>query len=185
MPAQRQFMVLGLFVALGALSACGGGAPNQSETKVEKAQVSAAQEAAGYMEQAVIAESEGDMATAFANYREAAAVFDKAGMVTVERAEAHFLAAEKALTLSQFEAAVEHYDAAIQIYLRFEGNSKAKAAVALTNMGAAYKKLGEKDKARGCWNRALEIYGDLPAEMRSSANIATIEQNLRELDINM
>ncbi|MCU0660982.1 MAG: tetratricopeptide repeat protein [Myxococcota bacterium] len=183
-PAQLGF--IGLFIAASALGACGGGVDKQEGTIAPSPpSASEQQEAAGYMEKAVLAESEGDLATAYDSYIQAATVFDRTGGASVERAEAHFLAAEKALALSKFEEAVKHYDTAVQIYLRFEGNSQAKAAVALTNMGAAYKKTGQKEKARDCWTRALEVYQALPAELRNSANIAILEQNIRDLDNNI
>jgi tetratricopeptide (TPR) repeat protein len=174
-------MLIGLFAFA---SACGAGSPKQEDGFRPSRKLSAQQQADHYMELAVIAESEGDLSKAYENYNEASVVLDAAGDFSENRAEAHFLAGEKALALLQFQDAVAHYEAAVPIYLRFEGNSQAKAAVALTNMGAAYKKLDQKDKARACWQRALEIYQSLPEENRSSLNMATIEQNLNDLESN-
>jgi tetratricopeptide (TPR) repeat protein len=69
----------------------------------------------------------------------------------------------------------------VDIYLRFTGNSKIKGAHALANMGAVYRELEDKDKARDCWERALNIYRAAPAELQNKHNMARIQQNISDL----
>ena len=117
-----------------------------------------------------------------ANYLAAADIYDKSGQVTVERAEAHFLAADLAYQLAERETAIQEYEKSVDIYLRFTGNSRIKAANALNNMGTIYKETQNKSRALNCWHRALEIYKEAPPELKNEANIQKIEQNIRDLE---
>jgi tetratricopeptide (TPR) repeat protein len=135
-----------------------------------------------YMKQAVVAVAEGDKESALDYYLEAAAVLDATGEVTVERAEAHFLAGDMAYQRLEADRAIVEYEKAIEIYLRFKGNSRAKAAVALNAMGVIYKEKAEKNKARNCFEQALQVYRELDPEFQSKPHMETIEQNIRDLD---
>ncbi|MBW2277342.1 MAG: tetratricopeptide repeat protein [Deltaproteobacteria bacterium] len=135
-----------------------------------------------YMSQAGLAIAEGDKEGALDNYLEAAAVLDATDEVTVERAEAHFLAADMAYQRLEHEQAIAEYEKAIEIYLRFKGNSRAKAAVALNALGVIYREKAEKNKARNCWEQALQIYRELPAEFQKASHVETIKQNIRDLE---
>lgn len=135
-----------------------------------------------WMAEAGVALSEGNTAGALDAYLEAAKALDGSGEVTVKRAEAHFLAADMAYQRVEKELALEQYQASVDIYRRFKGNSQAKAAVALTNMGVIYKEMAEKVKARNCWEQALQVYNELPEEFQIKAHIEKIKQNIRDLD---
>lgn len=184
--SMRIVMPLGLLAAIFALG-CGGagGTKNKNRNRQESGQTrsraSAAQTADEYMSQAGLALSEGDEAGALEYYLYAARAYDDAGEVVIERAEAHFLAAGLAYQLGEKTQAIEEYDAAVDIYLRFSGNSKIKGANALNNMGTIYKEMEQKSKARNCWERALQIYKSAPKELQSQSNMAKIEQNLSDL----
>ena len=66
--------------------------------------------------------------------------------------------------------------------MRFTGNSKIKAAIALNNMGTVYKELQNYSKARNCWENALQIYKNAPKDLQNPSNVATIEQNISDLN---
>ncbi len=134
-----------------------------------------------YIGEGGFALSEGQEAQALEFFLAAAEVYDKIGNVTVERAEAHYLAGESAHRLKQRDLAIEKYNKALSIYLRFSGASKIKGAHALANLGAVYRELEEKDKARECWERALNIYRAAPPELQNKYNMARIRQNLTDL----
>ena len=185
MKNQAFFMQLLATVIVGVcLAACGGtqkpadeeggGAGGGAPTAQEQAEQ--------YMGMAGMALSEGDEQGALANYLAAADIYDKSGGVTIERAEAHFLAADLAYKLQEHQQAIDEYEKSVDIYLRFSGNSKIKAANALNNMGTIYKELLKKTRAIDCWTRALEIYREAPAELRNEANMQKIEQNIRDLE---
>lgn len=135
-----------------------------------------------YMGQAGLSAAEGDKEGALDHYLEAAKALDDTGEVTIERAEAHFLAADMAYQRLDAELAIAEYEKAVEIYLRFTGNSRTKAAVALNSMGVIYKEKAEKNKARNCWEQALQVYRELPAEFQNNSHIETIKQNIRDLD---
>jgi tetratricopeptide (TPR) repeat protein len=78
--------------------------------------------------------------------------------------------------------AIMEYDKAVEIYLRFRGNSRIKAANALNNMGTIYKEMLQKDRALNCWHRALDIYSKAPPELQDKTNIAKIQQNIRDME---
>ena len=183
MSTQSRHMLFSLLVSLLCL-ACGsaqGGAGGIGASGGGRDIPSAEELASHYMGQAGMALSEGDEQGALDYYLEAAKIYDDSGQVSIERAEAHFLAADLAYRLGERRQAVEEYDAAVQIYVRFKGNSKIKAANALNNMGTIYKELERKDQARECWEKALQIYKEAPDEYKSNRNMAKIEQNLRDL----
>ena len=164
--------------------ACGGSQGGESDTTTAPPRqrgVSAEEQAGQYMGEAGFALGDGDTAGALEKYLQAAHIYDGTGEITIERGEAHFLAAGLAYQLGQRTQSLEEYDAAVEIYLRFSGNSKIKAANALNNMGTIYKELEEPDKARTCWERALQIYEAAPKELQSTSNMAKIQQNLRDL----
>ena len=177
-----------LVLAAGALAgACGGPAPADGTTPAgdttaaDPAAITEAQYDA-YMDQAGLAFAEGRTQDALDAYLSAADVYDKTNEIIIERAEAHFLAADLAYQRMQKDLALEEYQKSIDIYLRFSGNSKIKAAVALTNMGVIYKEKTMKDKARNCWETALQLYKEAPKELQNSENMEKIEQNLRDLE---
>jgi len=175
------------FAACASAGACGGAASNGGETATaeegqsgESSGVEAQYDA--YMGQAGLAIAEDRTQDALDAYLAAAAVLDGSGQVTIELAEAHFLAADVAYQRVDRDLAISEYQKAIDIYLRFTGNSKIKAAVALTNMGVMYKEKAEKNKARNCWEQALQLYKEAPPELQDHPNMRKIEQNIRDLD---
>ena len=173
------------FVAASAVlcSVCiGCGGAKKGTTPQDQGTPEAVSEADQYMGQAGLALSDGDIQGAMANYLAAADIYDKSGQVTVERAEAHFLAADLAYQLAERETAIQEYEKSVDIYLRFTGNSRIKAANALNNMGTIYKETQNKSRALNCWHRALEIYKEAPPELKNEANIQKIEQNIRDLE---
>ena len=172
-----------LFVAV----ACGSAKTRPAEEpglgpeERSPADVAKEEEAGRLMGQGGFAASDGDDEKALSLYLDAARILDGLGRVTVDRGEAHFLAGEVAEKLYKNALALEHFEKAVDIYLRFSGNSKIKAANALANMGAIHKQTGALGKARDCWTRALNIYKASPPEYRNSRNMGKIEQNLRDL----
>jgi len=177
-----------LILAAGALGvACSGAAPADGTTPTGDTagpDPGAATEAQydAYMDQAGLAITEGRTQDALDAYLSAADVYDKTNEIIIERAEAHFLAADCAYQRMQKDVALEEYQKSVDIYLRFSGNSKIKAAVALTNMGVIYKEKVMKDKARNCWETALQLYKEAPKELQNSENMEKIEQNMRDLE---
>jgi tetratricopeptide (TPR) repeat protein len=179
-----------LVLAAGVLAAaCGGTAPADGTTPDPNGTAGgstpgAAAEAQydAYMDQAGLAITEGRTQDALDAYLAAADVYDKTGEIIIERAEAHYLAADCAYQRMQKDLALEEYQKSVDIYLRFTGNSKIKAAVALTNMGVIYKEKVQKDKARNCWETAIQIYNEAPPDLQDHANMRKIEQNLRDLE---
>jgi tetratricopeptide (TPR) repeat protein len=182
-------IALGLLLATG----CGGKAPPDGTTPAGEegagaggapASPAALAEAQydAHMNEAAMAQAEGRLADALSAYLAAADVYDRNDEVIVERAEAHYLAGDIAYQQMQKDVALEQYQKAVDIYLRFSGNSKIKAAVVLTNMGVVYKEKVMKDKARNCWETALQLYKEAPDELKDHANIRKIEQNIRDLD---
>lgn len=135
-----------------------------------------------YMAEAGMALAEDRLEDALDAYMEAAKVLDGTGEVTVKRAEAHFLAADLAYQRMEKDLALEEYQKSVDIYLRFSGNSRIKAAVALTNMGVIHKEKTEKNKARNVWEQALQIYKDAPPSSQNKIHMQKVEQNLRDLD---
>jgi tetratricopeptide (TPR) repeat protein len=186
--SERQ-LVLVLFAAVLLLTGCGsakGGAgttePFPPEEEEEPAEATPMDLYDHYMGQAGMAISEDDTESALDYYLEAAKVLDDTGEVTVERAEAHFLAAGMAYQRLDPDLAITEYEKAIEIYLRFSGNSRAKAAVALNSLGVIYREKAEKNKARNCWEQALQVYRELDPEFQSKSHMETIEQNIRDLE---
>ncbi|MDJ0763255.1 MAG: tetratricopeptide repeat protein [Myxococcota bacterium] len=183
-------MILFIVLCTAALAIGCGGAQKGSKSKkstsssgppTDTNDYKTVEEADHYMGLAGMALSEDDIESALEYYLEAAHVYDNAGKITVERAEAHFLAADLAYKIGNPTQALDEYDQAVQIYLRFSGNSKIKGAVALNNMGSIYKEMEKYDKARNCWENALQIYRDAPKELQSQSHMETIEQNLSDL----
>ena len=167
------------------LCACAGSQkPKQEKQEYEdnSAPVTVKDEANHYMGMAGMALSEGNEQEALANYLAAAEIYDRSGSIVEERAEAHFLAADIAYQLSERVQAIEEYEKSVDIYLRFSGNSKIKAANALNNMGTIYKELLKKSRAIDCWTRALEIYREAPKELQNEANMQKIQQNIRDVE---
>lgn len=181
---KKRFFLSGVaLLTVGSLACFGcGGAQKEGASDDEAAVHEVVDEAEQYMGQAGFALSEGDIQTAMANYMAAAEIYDNTGKVTVERAEAHFLAADLAYQLSERGTAIEEYEKSVKIYVRFSGNSRIKAAVALNNMGTIYKELQNKSRALSCWNRALDIYNNAPAELKNEVHIQKIRQNIRDLE---
>ncbi|MCP4602011.1 MAG: tetratricopeptide repeat protein [Proteobacteria bacterium] len=179
--SQKTLLITGLFV-LALTTGCGGAQKGQDSAEADQnAEAQVQSEADYFMEQAGFALSEEDNQGAYEYYLEAARVYDESGQVSVERAEAHFLAASLAYQIGEKLQAIEEYDASVAIYLRFTGNSKIKAAVALNNMGTIYKEMEKYGQAQNCWEKALNIYQKAPPELQSKRNIAKIKQNLSDL----
>lgn len=164
------------------VGAGGGGEPAEGQEPAGEQEAGPMEYHEYYMEQAGLALAEGDSENALANYIEAARVLAESGEVLIKEADAHYQAAEVAYQRMEKELAIEEYDKSVQIYLRFSGNSKIKAAVALTNMGVIYKEMTEKSKARNCWENALQIYKEAPEDLRNKTHEAKIQQNIRDLD---
>lgn len=166
------------------IAACGGSkkSTENAEGEGNGASNSVMAQANAHMSQAALDLSEENYQSALAHYLAAAEIYDKDGAVSVERAEAHFLAADLAYQIGEKQLAIDEYDESVKIYLRFKGNAKMKAANALNNMGTIYKELQHKSKAANCWNRALQIYQEFPEADRNTANMQKIEQNLRDLN---
>lgn len=188
--SERELLLV-LITAILFVAGCGsarGGAGAGDTTVEEEADEEESAEATPmdlynhYMAQAGLAVAEDDKQGALDYYLEAAHVLDATGEVTVERAEAHFLAADMAYQRLEAERAIAEYEQAIEIYLRFTGNSRAKAAVAMNAMGVIYKEKAEKNKARNCFEQALQVYRELDPEFQSKSHMETIEQNIRDLD---
>ena len=184
MPARipKEFLLSCLCIAVLS-TGCGGakGGNAGGDLSPGAVELSTTEQAEFYMEKAGLALSEDDKQGALEFYLEAAAVYDRGGEVTIDRAEAHFLSADLAYQVGEKMQAVQEYDKAVKIYLRFTGNSKIKAAVALNNMGALYKGMEEYEKARNCWENALQIYKAAPPKLQSPRNMAKIQQNLSDL----
>jgi tetratricopeptide (TPR) repeat protein len=182
----RRGLVLALrglvFVACACPVACGGAETETGADEQPNAPSGPRAEYDAYMNQANLAVAEERTQDALDAYLAAAQVLDQSGEVTVERAEAHFLAADVAYQRVNRDLAIEEYQKSIDIYLRFTGNSKIKAAVALTNMGVMYKEKADKNKARNCWEDALQLYKEAPPELQNKRNMEKIEQNIRDLD---
>ena len=170
-----------MIVVIGAL-ACAGSKKQADEPTDEGPSQGVMDEAEHYMGQAGLALSEGNEQEALANYLAAADVYDRDGSITVERADAHYQAAGLAYQLAERKQAINEYNKSVEIYLRFRGNSRIKAANALNNMGTIYKEMQNKARALNCWHRALEIYQKAPAELQDKTNIAKIQQNIRDLE---
>jgi tetratricopeptide (TPR) repeat protein len=178
-----------LFLVLAVVLVCGCAA-KQKKAEASKAageQALAADEAAKeeqakrYIGEGGFALSEGQVAQALEFFLAAAEIYDKIGKVSVERGEAHYLSGEMAQKLKQRDLAIAEYNKAVAIYLRFTGAAKIKGAHALANLGAVFRELEERDKARECWERALNIYRAAPPELQNKNNMARIQQNITDL----
>jgi len=184
----RNRVLVSLLSGVAALAAvgCGPAQPTDGTTpEGEQAPVgapSAERLYEHYMSEAGMALAEERLQDALDAYLEAAKALDQTGEITVKRAEAHFLAADMAYQRMEKELALESYQKSVDIYLRFSGNSKIKAAVALTNMGVIYKEKADKNKARNSWEQALQIYKEAPASPQNQIHMQKVEQNLRDLD---
>ena len=175
-------IILASLLACGII-ACGGAKKTDTEDPAQQqTSASATEQAEHYMGMAGMAISEGKDQEALANYLAAAEIYDREGVVTVERAEAHFLAADILYKLTEHVQAIEEYEKSVEIYTRFSGNAQIKAANALNNMGTIYKELLKKSRAVDCWTRALEIYKSAPKELQNEANMQMIQQNIRDLE---
>ncbi len=175
-----------LFLSTVAVSmlfwvACGGAQQNDSSSS-NNGNPEVTNKAEQYMGQAGMALSEGNTKEAIANYLSAAEIYESIGKVSIEAAEAHFLAADLAYQISERELALEEYQKAVNMYLQFTGNSRIKAANALNNMGTIHKEMQNKSKALNSWHRALELYQKAPAELRNESNVQKIQQNIRDLE---
>ncbi len=176
-----------LLAALVALGTCACGAKNpkppaQASSAEKQVEPDVMDRANFLMGQGGMAFSEKDYQTAFDHYLEAAALLDSHEGLSVEQAEAHFQTAEMAVELKDSDMALEHYERAAEIYLRFPGKTRVRAAIALANAGVIHKEKHNEDKARSSWERALEIYDEVPAKQRNQGNIQMIQQNLRDLE---
>ena len=135
-----------------------------------------------FMEQAGLAQSESRKEDALDYYLSAADTMAATGTPTIKEADARYEAAQIAYQMMQKELAIQEYEKAGAIYLRFEGNALTKGAVVYTNMGVIWKELHEKNKARSCWQTALELYQKADATDQNKVHIEKIQQNIRDLD---
>jgi len=181
----KQVNAITLALMSTALFACGP-AGNKGETTSAQQQSSGdptpMQYYEAYMGKAGMAIAEGRTEDALNAYLAAAEILDETGEDTVKRAEAHFLAADQAYQRLEKMLAIEEYQKSVDIYLRFTGNSRAKAIVALTNMGAIWKEEAKREKAHNCWEQALQIYKALPPENQNKSHMHRIKQNIRDLE---
>ena len=174
------FLVLLIGLVFGCASKQKTTQAEDPEMAAKKEQAAKKDQASRYIGEGGFALSEEKEAQALEYFLAAAAIYDDLGEVTVEGAEAHYVAAETAHKLKQRDLAVEEYNKAVDIYLRFSGKTKIKGAHALANMGAVYVELHDRDKARECWQRALNIYKAAPPELQNKTNMARIKQNIRD-----
>ncbi|MBN2529433.1 MAG: hypothetical protein JXR76_23800 [Deltaproteobacteria bacterium] len=135
-----------------------------------------------FMEQAGLAQSEERKEDAIDFYLSAADSMAKTGKPTIKEADAHYEAAQLAYQMVQKELAIQEYEKAAEIYLRFGGNALTKGAVVYTNLGVIWKELHEKNKARSCWQSALDLYQKAEAGDQNKVHIEKIQQNIRDLD---
>ncbi len=169
--------LLGGTVCLG----CGGAGKGEPTDQSQASQYTMS-EADQYMAAAGTSEAEGDLKAALANYLAAADAFDQMGRPTVEQADAHSEAGRLAYQNAELQVAVDEYQKAVDIYVRFSGNALVKGGNALNNMGAIYKEMQNKSRALNCWNQALDLYRKAPKELQDQTNIAKIEQNIRDVE---
>ena len=184
----KRFSVLSMAFAMVLVAGCGSKQPGEGTTSDGTTTSGGGGEPTAddyyehYMSETGMALAEDRLEDALDAYLEAAATLDGTGEVTVKRAEAHFLAADMAYQRVDKDLAIEQYQLSVDIYLRFTGNSRVKAAVALTNMGVIYKEKAEKNKARNCWEQALQIYKEAPSTSKVNIHIRKVQQNIRDLD---
>ncbi len=184
----NRYSVLSMAFAAVLVAGCGSKQPGEGTTSDGTTSSGGGGEATAedyyehYMSEAGVALAEDRLQDALDAYLEAATILDGTGEITVKRAEAHFLAADMAYQRVEKELAIEQYQLSVDIYLRFTGNSRVKAAVALTNMGVIYKEKAEKNKARNCWEQALQIYKEAPATSKVNIHIRKVQQNIRDLE---
>jgi tetratricopeptide (TPR) repeat protein len=81
-----------------------------------------------------------------------------------------------AADLSKYEAAVAHYDAALNIRKRLLGDDHADVASVCVNLSAVLQRLGRLDEALTMCSSALEIYNKAPGN--NQENIAMCHQNM-------
>ena len=166
----------------GAQTADGTSAEEDDTDQQPAAEPSAERYYEHYMAEAGMAIAEDRLQDALDAYLQAAAALDATGEVTVKRADAHSQAADMAYQRMEKDLALEEYQKSVDIFLRFKGNSRIKAAVALTNMGAIFKEKADKGKARNSWEQALQIYKDAPPSPQNNIHMQKVEQNIRDLD---
>ena len=168
--------------------ACGcGGANGSGSTSPEGDMTTGSvsrelQEYNYFMEQAGLAQAEDRKEDAIDFYLSAADSMSGTGQPSIKEADARYEAAQLAYQMVQKELAIQEYEKAAEIYLRFSGNAQTKGAVVYTNMGVIWKELHEKNKARSCWQTALELYQKADAGDQNKVHIEKIQQNIRDLD---
>ena len=135
-----------------------------------------------FMEQAGLAQAETRQEDALDYYLSAADTMAATGSPPIKEADARYEAAQIAYQMVQKELSIQQYEKAAEIYLRFDGNAQTKGAVVYTNMGVIWKELHEKNKARSCWQTALELYQKADATDQNKVHIEKIQQNIRDLD---
>lgn len=160
----------------------GGNTSQTEEPSMGNAPSAAMEEYKYYMEQAGIAQAEQQLDDALDYYLSAATTLEETGQPSVKLADAHYEAAQISYQLYKKELAIEEYESAAAIYLRFSGNAQTKAAVVYTNMGVVWKEMNNKSKARTCWQQALDIYQKVETGNQNKIHIEKIQQNIRDLD---
>jgi tetratricopeptide (TPR) repeat protein len=168
--------------AVDADTATGQGEADTDGGEAASAEPSIKAQIDHYLTKAGMARMEGDAQGALDYYLEAAAVCEQKESITVECADVFYETAGMAYERVEKEMAIEYYEKAIDIYLRFKNNSRAKAAVALNAEGVIYREMADKSKARNLFEQALQIYEETPEEYKSEANIDKIKQNIRDLE---
>ncbi len=181
----QMFLSIAGLAAIGMLAGCGGSRSASTATPAgeePELDATALDQYKYFMSEAGLAQSEQRLDDALENYLSAAQVLEETGEVSVKQADAHFQAAEIAYQRFDKELAIQQYEKAVGLYLRFPGNSQSKAAVAYTNMGVVYKEMHDKARARTCWQQALEVYRNAPESSQNAGHIEKINQNIRDLD---
>jgi tetratricopeptide (TPR) repeat protein len=169
------------------LAGCGGAKGSNKTTAEDDININGTvpkeiQEYNYFMEQAGLAQAEDRKDDALDYYLSAADTMAAKGTPNIKEADAHYEAAQIAYQTNQKELSIQEYEKAIEIYIRFDGNSLTKGAVAYTNLGVIWKELHEKNKARSCWQSALDLYNNAPANSQNKVHIEKIQQNIRDLD---
>ncbi|MCK9521994.1 MAG: hypothetical protein M0R76_02985 [Proteobacteria bacterium] len=190
MMAWRVQVIFGMCLALlMTLMGCGGAQGSKTAANAKEGEVGehtsdedATVRYNDYMAAAGMALSEERLDDALSYYLSAAEVLDETGEVTIRRADAHYEAAGVAYQRYQKEMAIEQYQKAVEVYLRFSGNALLKAAVALTNTGVIWKELKDRARARTAWQQALEIYRAAPQTGQTSIHMQKVQANIQELD---
>jgi tetratricopeptide (TPR) repeat protein len=78
-----------------------------------------------------------------------------------------------AADLSNYDAAVAHYEAALKIRKSLLGDDHADVARVCGNLSSVFRRLGRLDEALAMCSSALEILNKAPGEIRKTSRVAT------------